>query len=318
MEKNILGIILTFLLAMLIIASGFFLNLTNITLASYLTINLFPLLDNFLSPYFIGFLITISLALTTIILIAHNFETKETMIFSLAGYLIGSLVILALFVQLEFGIVLLFGGLGIILSIKLYEKQEDNFSKSFKTGRSLTGKIILFFGIGVFLTILLMTLPNANEYEQNFSKNILESFVSNDNLNLSSPLIGMLGNMQKETISSIQTTSEYQKLQSKNDPDFLDFENKLEELKILYASKEYQDLVGKEVDNLASSEEILPDLSSELPIVKDIAKFAWLIYAVLAFVSVLFIGEFILKNISSLIFAIINKFTHPPNVDLTK
>jgi hypothetical protein len=317
MDQNITGGILAGVLAILVLISGLLISLTGITIDYFLTINLLPVMNTFLSPYFIGFLITASLTLCIIMIIITKLDQQKALIFSLVGYLIGIGIILALFIQLEFIVTLLLGGVGIALSIKGYEKQKIGFSPDFKTGASIAGKIVIFVGIGLFLTTLLITLPNASEYEQNFSKDIIDSFISSDTLNINSQLISAVGKLQKETIVSIQATEEYKKLQSNNDPDFFDFEMKLEEIKILYASDEYTKAIASETEKISSSEVGNQNLPLELPFVKDLAKFAWLIYAILALVSVLFIGEIILKNLSALIFAIISKIS-PSDEDLTK
>jgi len=250
-----------------------------------------------------------SFCLAIIIFIASKLEQQKALIFSLAGYLIGVTIILIFFIQIELIFLLLFCGFGIALGIKTHVKEEETFSKNFKSGTSISGKVVLFFGIGIFVTILLITLPSASEYESNFSKDIVNSFVGGDNSALSAPLISSIGQLQKETLQAAQQTQEYKLMQSKNDSDFFKFEMKLEELKVLYTSDEYAKIIAESTSKIIENSESPPSLNFELPFVNDLAKYAWLIYALIAFASVLFIGELIIKNLSALIYAILSKLT---------
>jgi len=307
MDQTHLGIILATILTILIIVDGFLFNLTGITLDYFLTINLLPTANVFLSAYFIGFLIVVSLSLSIIIIIVNKLEQQKAMIFTLLGYIIGIIILLAFFIQIELIFALLFCGFGIALSIKTYNKEEETFTKHFKSGASLAGKTVLFFGIGIFITILLITLPNADEYEQNFSKDIVEGFIGGDNSALSAPLISSLGQLQKETLLAVQQTPEYKLMKSKNDSDFFNFEMKIEELKLLYTSDEYSKIIAENTSKITESNGINPKLNPDLPFVKNVAKYAWLVYALIAFASVLFIGELIIKNLSAFIYAILSK-----------
>jgi len=307
MNQNQIGILLALILAILLAISGFLFKLTGLTIELFLTINVLPIANVFLSVYFIGFLIASSLSVAIIIIITNRLNQKKALLFALIGYIIGIIILLLFFVQIELIFVLLFCGLGIVLSIKTYIKEEETFTKKFKSGASIAGKIVLFFGIGIFITILLITLPNASEYEDNFSKDIVESFIGGDNQTISAPLVASLGELQKETIASTQQTQEYKIMQSKNDSDFFNFEMKLEELKLMYTSDEYSKLIAENTSKIIEDSKSKPGFDLELPFVKDIAKYAWLIYALIAFASVLFIGELIIKNLSALIYAILSK-----------
>ena len=309
MDQNYLGIVLASVLAVLIVICGFLFSLTGLMIDFYLTINFLPIANVFLSTYFIGFLILSSFCLAIIIFIASKLEQQKALIFSLAGYLIGVTIILIFFIQIELIFLLLFCGFGIALGIKTHVKEEETFSKNFKSGTSISGKVVLFFGIGIFVTILLITLPSASEYESNFSKDIVNSFVGGDNSALSAPLISSIGQLQKETLQAAQQTQEYKLMQSKNDSDFFKFEMKLEELKVLYTSDEYAKIIAESTSKIIENSESPPSLNFELPFVNDLAKYAWLIYALIAFASVLFIGELIIKNLSALIYAILSKLT---------
>ena len=103
-------------------------------------------------------------------------------------------------------------------------------------------------------------------------------------------------------------------MQAKNDSDFLKLEMKLEELKLFYTSDEYSKTIAENTSKIIDDSKSKPGFDLELPFVKDIAKYAWLVYALIAFASVLFIGELIIKNLSAFIYAIIIKLTTPQNL----
>ena len=307
MDQKVFGIILALLLAVFVSISGFLLSLTKLTVEYFLTINLLPLADGFLSAYFIGFLITTSICLALITIIITKFKFKEALVFSLIGYILGVFISIAFFIQIEFIFVLSFTVIGIVLSAKLYENIDEGFTKRFKSGTSISGKIIIFFGIGIFITIILITLPNAGTYENNFAQDIVQSFISGDGQGMSAPLISSIGRLQRENLKSVQETPEYKLMQTKNDSDFFKLDMKIEELKVFYTSDEYAQTVSEDVSNLISNDSSDGKLDLQLPFVNDLAKYAWLIYALIALASVLFIGELIIKNLSALIFAITSK-----------
>jgi len=307
MDQKISGLILAIFLAIFVLLSGYLISLTGLSIDYFLTINLLPLADGFLSIYFIAFLITVSISLTIINHITKNMPTQEALIVSLGGYLIGAIASAFLFIEIEFIFVLLFTGLGISLSVKMYSQTENNFTQKFKSASAVSGKIVLFFGIGIFILIILITLPDAKTYESNFAGDLVESFIGGEGNNLSAPIISSIGKIQKDTLASVQQTPEYTLMQSKNDSDFFKLEMKLEELKVYYTSEEYLKTVSKETGDFISKDGSTDQLDLELPLVKDLAKYAWLIYALIALASVLFIGELILKNLSALFFAISSK-----------
>jgi hypothetical protein len=309
MEQKITGALLSLCLAIFVITSGFLISATGLAIDYFLTINLLPLADGFLSIYFILFIITSSISLMLIGLIIRKTSFQQALVFSLLGYIIGVLVTVFFFIQLEFIFALLFTAFGIVVSIKLYHKTDEKFTQKFKTGASISGKIIIFFGIGIFITIILITAPNANEYETNFSNDIVESFIGGEGDSLSAPLLSSLGQLQKETLLSIQKTPEYLLMQSKNDSDFLKLEMKIEEFKTFYTSDKYSKTISKNTKDFVAGDNSGEQLNLELPFVKDLAKYAWLIYALLALASVLFIGELIMKNLSALLFALFSKTT---------
>ena len=314
MDQNQLGIILAIILALLITITGFLFSLTSITLDFFLTINFLPIANVFLSLYFIGFLVIASLCLATVMTVTDKLEQQKAIIFSLLGYLIGITILLIFFVQIELIFVLLFSGFGIALSIKMHNQDNKTFTKNFKSGASMAGKIVLFFGVGIFVTILLITLPNASEYENSFSSDIIQSFVGGENPSISAPLIASIGQLQKETLSSAQQTPEYKIMQAKNDSDFLKLEMKLEELKLFYTSDEYSKTIAENTSKIIDDSKSKPGFDLELPFVKDIAKYAWLVYALVAFASVVFIGELVIKNLSAFIYAIISKLGNKQNL----
>lgn len=307
MEERTQGIILTILIIVFIVLSGFLFSLTNITIDYFLTINLIPLAGGFLSIEFISFIITSSITLTLLIITISKFDTQEALIYSLTGYVIGILFILLIFIQLQFIFALLFAGFGLALSIKMFENNDETLSKRFKSGSAVTGKLILFFGVGIFITVLLITLPNANEYEKNFSQDFVKSIIGGDDGGIGAPLLSSIGELQKETLNSLQQTTEYKKMQTLNDSDFLRLDNKVNDLKLFYTSKEYQEILANGTNDILTSSDPNQNTTINLPFVNDLAKYAWLVYALLAFVSVIFIGEVILKNISAILYALVSK-----------
>ncbi len=321
MEENIKGIILLVLIAFLTTTSSFLLSLTGISVSNFLTINFFPLLEKTMSINFILFLILASITMLTLIIITKTFEMKKTLIVSLVGYALGAILSLVFFLDLNFLPVLLFGGIGIIIATKFFKPKEVTESNLFKEGNSFAGKIVIFFSIGTFIAILLITIPNSQEYENNFTKDILSSFISGDSIGISNQLLDSIGQLQKETLNGIQQTEEYKKMQTKNDSDFFALELKIEDTKVLYTSKEYQDLISEQIKKMGSADsdnaqQINNTLSTNIPQITILAKFAWIIYALTGLIFVIFIGELIIKNLSSLMYAIITKFTNKQ--DLTK
>lgn len=310
MDERIPGIILAIILTISLFISLYFLAIKKITIDSINTINPLELLKIFFSTNFILFLITISISFAIILLIAKIYNYKFASIFISAGMIIGPIIGLLIFNQFFLTPLLLIIIIGVIFSIKNLTKKEEElkYFKTLRSGINVTQKIILIFSIGLFLQLAIMNLDKQEFYETEFPKELVNLTVGNSKSieeTTKEPLIDLVILTQKQTMNTIINNNSYQSLKDKNDTDVQTFILTIDSINTQINSKEYKEVYEKEFGKNFQNMDFGQDIIKSSPLMKNLSKNAWLIYAISGLLSALFIGGLIVKNISSLIYTLI-------------
>ncbi len=305
MEEKIKDILLSFFVMIGVILSGFFFSITNITLEKMLTINIFPILEKIFTIEFLFFLIILSLTIAVILFIIKT-KKEDAFIINFVGYFLGCLITVIFFNLLEFFVPLLFGLAGILIISKTQAGKEKEYKtmKTLRAGINSTGKIITLLAFGVMVFLLVITIPNASDYEEAFVEDFLKITVGENDVDTSiqESIIESTIEAQISTVEAIKSIRGFSKLHEKDDIDVITFLMNFENLERTLKSEEYKERVIAETIQKTTQEKIGAEMIEQIPLIKNIASFSWIIYPLLAFLIIIGIGNIIIKNVAGLIF----------------
>jgi len=310
MDERVPGLIMMLILIITIIVSAFFLSSTELTSKNFLSINPAPVTKAITSAAFVFFIIFASASIGLILSIGKKYLFKYALLFSLCGSIFGILISLLLFPRLMFdlGAPLLFFLAGIPVGIKFLNQKELElkYLPSLRSGFSASGRILIFFCIGVLVYFLILSSGQQKELTDNFVPDFINiSFGSN--IKLSDQFQGQFADslitQQKSVVEQIQAFEEIKKLQTKKDTDAIALAKKLELFKTTITSPDYKKSIVTQLDsqNIDFGQEII----KQLPMIITLSKIAWIIYPLIAFSLCLFISNLLIKHLSGLIYAII-------------
>jgi hypothetical protein len=311
MDNYFTTIALTIILIISIISANFFFAATTITLDHFLTVNAFPLINAMISMEFIAFLFFVSLAIACILVIISHANTQYALGFSLAGYALGVTIGTIIFGNVGFLIPLLLAAGGIPLALESLKKKEKEYNSlpKLRSGMNAAGKIVILTGVGLLLFILIITFPIQEQYEHEFTAEILNTTIGeNNNFGemLQTPMIDVIINSQKQTLTSVKKMPGFSEFENKQDSDVLTFINSFNTFENMINSNSHKETITSQFNQQKENQELNTQLLEQLPIISELSKLAWLMYGFSAFILVLFIGNLIVKNVAGLLYVLIN------------
>ncbi|MFA5763277.1 MAG: hypothetical protein WC915_00520 [archaeon] len=311
MDNYITTIALTITLIISIISANFFFSITKITLDHFLTINVFPLINAMISFEFIMFLIFVSLSIACILLIIKHANLQYALGFSLVGYVLGVTLGTILFGNVGFLVPLLLAAGGIPLAFESLIKKEKEYKSlpTLRSGISAANKIIILSAVGLLIFILVITFPAQDIYEQRFATQILSTTIGDAQTfggMLQTPMVKIIVDSQKQTLNSIKKMPGFNQFENKNDADVLTFVTNFNTFDNMVNSDTYITTITDQFAAQTENQELNKQLLEQIPIINEIAKLAWLLYAIEAFILVMFIGNLIVKNLAGLMYILIN------------
>jgi len=307
MNYNTKEIQFTLIFGALTLFSTLFLALSTIEINDFLTINIFPLLQKTMSIYFLLFLIFISAAIAVSFCASKRFESKKAKIIIIPTWIISSSIGLILFGKIDFLIIFLISTIGFFFLTKSGET-DSIFGSGFKSAKT----VVLFFSIGVFISILLITFSNATVFEKNFNDDLLKTTIGEkDNFKgiIEESLIESVITTQKATVESIENFPSYKKLHDKNDLDIQTFISQINYLKNAIDSNEYKTQIK---ENISKDNNLGNSVLNEMPIMQNIAKFSWIIYPLSGFVLTISLFGIIVQILTGLIYTTLRKIVNKP------
>ncbi len=311
MDNYLTTIALTITLIISIISANFFFALTKITLDSFLTINVFPLINAMISFEFIMFLIFVSLSIACILVIIKHANLQYALGFSLIGYVLGITLGTIIFGNIGFLIPLLIATGGIPLAFESLNKKEREYKSlpTLRSGISAANKMIMLTAAGLLIFIMIITFPAQETYEQEFAAQILSTTIGDTQTfggMLQTPMIKVIIDSQKQTLDSVKKMPGFSQFENKNDPDILTFVTNFNTFNNMVNSKNYVTTITDQFSAQTENQELNKQLLEQIPIINEVAKLSWLVYALEAFIMVMFIGNLIVKNLAGLIYILIN------------
>jgi len=315
MNNTISGAILCILAILVLIGAGFVLSLTGITMKLFLTVNFVPLGYAILNVPFAIFLVLSSLALALILLIARNRDFVPALIFAEVAYLGGAFISAAIFGFLDFSAAILIGAVGVALLVKGLDEKEvamKHFAK-FRAGSSASNKVIALFAVGLFVAVIIFTASNQSYYKDSFSAEFMKVTIGNG-LSLSDTtqelLISSIIASQKGTVEQIANIPELHSLVASGSADAIALDNKISAIRSNLDSPAVHDAIKEATKKVSLGE----DLVGQMPAIKMVADYAWLLYAFEALILVLLLGGLIVKTLAALFYFAIGSFYKGPVV----
>jgi hypothetical protein len=312
MENRIKGLILSILILALALTTAFFFSLSQAKIDLLFTPNVIPLLKVLLSTNFMFFLLSGSVTIALILITIRMLETKEAILFSCAGYLLGGILGCVIFGMMEYLLAVAFGMIGVILAAKMLneKEQELKYMQTIRSGAFASGKIITLFAVGFLIFMLIIAYPNQKVYEDKFTEEILNFTIGNTQTlkeQITSPLTDLIIKTQKTTILGIKSAPTYTALQTTSDPEDLAFVMTMNAIEQEIDKKEYETLVKSQLQQSTAQLDFGKEILKDIPFVSLTAKNAWLIYCVSGFILILIMGNLIIKNISTILYWVLVK-----------
>ncbi|MDD2531150.1 MAG: hypothetical protein PHY04_01570 [Candidatus ainarchaeum sp.] len=318
MRNNFTGIIFSLIILISFVMGGYFFSQTQISLNSFLTINIGPLFESIISLDFLLFCVSISIGLGVMISLGSFYEIKKATIFATGSYLLSIIITVILFNLYDFLAPLLISAFTIVFCIKSLQKaREYKIFPILRIGIYSSSQFFLIFSTAFFFLLFFNSINQISYLESNFSNEILGSTIGNE-VTLSDQftlqLAQAIAKNQSDTIELMQNQEELLRMTDEGITDALIYNQKLSAYKTAYSEEEYIQKIAETMKNnqLNIGEEIV----NKFPIIKLMAKYAFLLYPLSAFLLILFIGNIIIKNLAGLIFSGIVKYY--PNIEETE
>ena len=305
MKSSIPGILFALAFSISLIMSGYFFALTQITLNSFLTANTLPLINSIMTLNFLFFCICTSIGIGLLISIGSFYELKKAILISVPAYMISVIFISIAFNLIGFFVPLIAGVLAIpICYASLKKSKEMKVFPIIRTGAYASSKFILIIGAAFFLLLLFISINQSDNLQNNFTEDLLtttvgENFSLSDQISLQ--LASSISSQQVSTIDLILEQEEMKKLVATNSIDAITLNQKLLAYKQAYAGEEFKTKVSQDLKN--RNIDFGTELLSSFPILNTLAKYAFILYPLSAFILFMFIGNLLIKNIAGLIFS---------------
>ncbi|OQA31043.1 MAG: hypothetical protein BWY55_00670 [archaeon ADurb.Bin336] len=318
MKNNLTGIIFSLIIIISFVMGGYFFSQTQISLNTFLTINISPLIESIISLDFLLFCISVSIGLGVMMSLGSFYETKKATIFATGSYLLSILITVILFNLYDFLVPLIISAFTIIFCIKSLQKaREYKVYPILRTGIYASGRFFLILSTAFFFLLLFNSITQINYLESNFSNELLNSTVGNE-ITLSDQftlqLAKSIAKNQSDTIELLQKQEELVRMTDEGITDALIYNQKLSAYKTAYNEEEY---IQKLAENIKNNQiDMGKEIVTKFPIINSMAKYAFILYPLSAFILVLFIGNLIIKNIAGLVFCGVVK--HYPNIEKTE
>jgi len=310
MKSPVLGILFALAFIVSFVMAGYFFSLTHITLNSFLTINLTILTDSILNLNFLFFCISTSIGLGVLASIGSFYELKQASIISITGYVLSIIILIVAFNLTDFFVPLLAGLFAIpICYTSIKKSREMKVFPILRTGLYATNQFILIVGLAFFIILLVISITQASYLTNNFTKEMLATTVG-ENLTLSDQISLQLASSisahRADTIDVMLSQKELENLVNEGSIDAINFKQKLLAYKAAYLEDDYKSKTATSLKN--QNIDFGTELLNKFPILTLMAKYAFLLYPISAFILFIFIGNILIKNIAGLVFSAILKF----------
>ncbi|MFA6268489.1 MAG: hypothetical protein WCW13_03365 [archaeon] len=310
MDDRIPGAILSVLLFIWAIITIFFFTSTGITTNNFMTINLAPLMQEMLTTNFIAFIVSISITLGLILVLGRKYKFKYSIVFIYPPIILGLLASFFLFQKtiLNFGIPIIGLLIGILIGVRFIANKENElkYLKTFRAGAFSTDKILLIGIVVFFLYLIILGSAQKEELKNGFVTDFLGVTVG-DGISIGETFqvqfAGAIALQQQSAIDQVLSMQEMKNLTAKNDPDGLLLAAKLEAMKAVVVSDDFKKGIANQLK--AQNIDFGKEITKQIPLITTIAQSAWIMYPILALITLLFISNIIIKNLTGLVYAII-------------
>lgn len=270
-----------------------------------------------LSTEFIGFLMLGAAALAVISLVCLREESKKNAYSAaISGTAIGIAATMAVSgASLERAILSAFLLLGIALMIETAFLKKQEFKKfvSFRTAASASQKAVLVIAIGLFITTAYSVSAEKQKYIQDFESETLKIALGGSQENGSSVLAENAAEsiiqMQKQSISQITSTPQYQKLEQRQDIDVQSFVLLINGLESSIDTPETREVLKQQImQQIGSSQSPVSFdmIKKQAPFIQQLENYYWLIAAFAAFSIFMLLGNLIAANLAAAFAALLS------------
>ena len=301
---------------------NFFLQNSRFTIEQLVQlVNFGQTIQSVTSIWFILFIVFFSLSIALICLCARAFDRKEAHIISLAATVVGLVLAISMFGTWGLLIPMVFFVVSIPLMVeitqtKMVELQRFPLMRSvWQSGRRAIGVL----AIGLFVSTVILVLPNQSHYVDQFEQGFLELAVNQDlgESGINDQAAELYVNYNNQLLGQLMQTPQFQRLQIKNDPEVIDYVNSVRILQAQTQTPEFKEQIKEQLKQNSASNPTrlltIDFLKQQSPLMNQtftaIEQYYWLIAAFIAAGLFSFIGGIIITPLAGLLGWAIGQFT---------
>ena len=301
---------------------NFFLQNSRFTIEQLVQlVNFGQTIQSVTSIWFILFIVFFSLSIALICLCARAFDRKEAHIISLAATVVGLVLAISMFGTWGLLIPMVFFVVSIPLMVeitqtKMVELQRFPLMRSvWQSGRRAIGVL----AIGLFVSTVILVLPNQSHYVDLFEEGFLELAVNQDlgESGINDQAAELYVNYNNQLLGQLMQTPQFQRLQIKNDPEVIDYVNSVRILQAQTQTPEFKEQIKEQLKQNSASNPTrlltIDFLKQQSPLMNQtftaIEQYYWLIAAFIAAGLFSFIGGIIITPLAGLLGWAIGQFT---------
>ncbi len=271
----------------LVFAQGFLLSASGMTLELLSGFDLGLIASVLFSEYFLGFAILLPLPHALASVLSKKIEQKELTVIAVGGSAIGMILALLFFPNLSnylIACILYIVSFVAVIEISFIKRMELKKWIWLRTLSSASRKGLGIVTAGLFIAMLLFTLPNNEANAEKFQEQIFDMALSqgSNTGNLSNTIADLLVENQKQTLNTVVNNPLFKNIKDKQDTDVQLFVAAITEIEKQIDSPAYSELVKQQIDermNSASGNkiDIQNAVKSQFPLFGIMLEWLWLI-----------------------------------------
>lgn len=237
---------------------------------------------------FILFLVLFPTTLAIGIAGAKIFDPRTAKLFGILGVVLGELISVGLYPQLlNLAIVGLFYIVGIFLCIETasVKKEEVKQFADFRISNSALGSAFMIMGLGIVIFGAMATYSMNPQLVQDFEKKLLKGDLV-QGINLADVSADVVIQTQQQDYHQLVNLPQYQKLESKQDPDVQEFVFAVNTAAGLLSSPEYKKQVMDELNKQQKSPEsknTFQTLKEGIPVIQQLEDYYWVLITMIIY-----------------------------------
>jgi len=282
----------------------FFLNSTGFSMQSLLLFDLYSIKDLLLSPEFWLFVLFFSLANGLFLFIFEQFERKLALASAIIASALAVGLSFALFeVMQKLVVVFAFYMIGLIVAEEFVKMRLTELKRlrAWRAASAGMGKVIVIMALGLFITGVLIVMPQQERYWEQVNEVLVKTLLKAGTGTTADAMVAS----QRYLMQNILNSKQFMAIRSSSSPEDQNFALYMGILANKIFSKEYRENAAKQVEKTLEDKKAIGNVMSKMPFADLLKKLIFVLLPLNSTLMFWFFGQVIIKNISSIIAALV-------------